>query len=122
VEIHGHLAVGVHGEVRVLLEKRPRPIRSVRYRFMEVGIDLYKQVAVFDGPDVFRIAISKVRRVGRTSPVEGNGYSLADCDVVRVHRPGFLEESEVEYLVPGAGNRVELVSQERLVGESLREG
>jgi hypothetical protein len=70
-ETNGRLAVGVHREMRMELDKGPRPIRSVRHGSKEVRVGLDEHVAVLDGPDVLRIAIPKARRVARTGPVEG---------------------------------------------------
>ena len=74
--MRGHLAVCVHGEVRVFLEERARPIGSVRYGLMEVGIDLDEHSAVLDGPDVLRVAIPEVRRIGGPGPSRGTATAL----------------------------------------------
>src|SRR5919106_516267 len=120
-ELNGRLAVGVHGEVRMERDNGPRPIRSVRYGSKVVRVRLDEHVAVLDGPDVLRIAIPKVRRVGRTGPVDGNRYSLAVHDLVEVQRPCLLEEREVHDPVAVGGYGVELASAEERLGEALRE-
>src|SRR5918996_5223289 len=120
-ELNGHLAVGVHGEMRMERDKGPRPIRPVRYGSKVVRVGLDEHVAVLDGPDAFRIAIPKVRRVGRTGPVDGNRYSLAVHDLVEVQRPCLLEEREVHDPMAVGGYGVELASAEERLGEALRE-
>jgi hypothetical protein len=69
------------------LGERPRPIRSVQYGSIEIGIDLYEHVAMPNGPDVLRIARPKAPRVARTGPVERNGYDLALGELVECNAP-----------------------------------
>ena len=91
------------------LGERPRPIRSVQYGSIEIGIDLYEHVAVPNGPDVLRIARPKAPRVARTGPVERNGYDVALGELVEVLRPGALEEGQVHHRMAVHGRGVELV-------------
>src|ERR687892_1411195 len=120
-ELNGHLAVGVHGEMRMECDKGPRPIRPVRYGSKVVRVGLDEHVAVLDGPDALRIAIPKVRRVGRTGPVDWNGYSLAVRDLVEAQRSCLLEEGEMHDHMAVGGDGVELASAEERLGEALRE-
>src|SRR5919106_5363613 len=120
-ELNGHLAVGVHGEMRMERDKGPRPIRPVRYGSKVVRVGLDEHVAVLDGPDAFRIAIPEVRRVGGTGPVDGNRYSLAVRDFMEVQRPCLLEEGEVHDHMAACGHGVELASAEERLGEAFRE-
>ena len=98
-ESHGHLAVGVHGEVRMEVEERPGPIRPACDDVIEIRVLFYEQVAALDGPDALRIAKPKVRSVGRTGPIEGNRYGLAVIVLVEVNRPGIREVREVHQRV-----------------------
>ena len=59
----------------------------MRYGSKVVRVGLDENFAPLDGPDAFRIAIPKVRPVGRPRPVDGNRYSLAVRDLVKAQRP-----------------------------------
>lgn len=95
VEIRGHLAVGVHGEVRVEVEQHLGAIRPACHDVIEICGVLYKQIAALDGPDALPVAKPKVPRVRRTRSVDRNGHDLAVNVVVEVNRPGIREEGDV---------------------------
>src|SRR6266508_3008167 len=102
-ELNGRREVSVNGEVRMEIEERPRPIRSVHNSSKEVRVLLDQHIAVLDGPDALQVEIKEVRGVARTGPVEGNSHALAMIDEVEVQSPGFLEVGEVQYRVAGHG-------------------
>jgi hypothetical protein len=76
---------------------------------------------VLDRPDALRVAIPKVRRVGRTCPIDGHRNSLAVHDLVESQSACLLEEGEVHDRTDVSGDGVGLASAEERLGKALRE-